>query len=107
MTQTFAILNTYISRFPGKFIWVTEASRNDRPEQLPPEAYGMEYVSFWETLKRLPDIMGITYFIASASNPYFAPETWVTESGLSKGIGTIVGNRHIANALRLEDLLND
>lgn len=107
MTQAFAVLNTYISRFPGKFIWVTEASRNDRPEQLPPEAYGMEYVSFWETLKRLPDIMGITYFIASASNPYFAPETWVTESGLSKGIGAIVGNRHIANALRLEDLLND
>jgi hypothetical protein len=107
MTQAYAVLNTYISRFPGKPIWVTEASRNDRPEMLPPEAYGMEYVAFWQELSRLPDIRGVTYFIATASNPVFAPEAWVTESGAAKGIGTVVGNRHLAGALSLEDMIDD
>ena len=75
----------YGRMFPDKEIWVTEASRNDRPSILTPSQYGREYKEFWRRIAAIPNVAGVTYFVASASNPFFEPETWVSK-GRSKGI---------------------
>lgn len=76
----------------NKPVWVTEASRNDRPPSpIPPAAqYAAEYVQFWQECRKRPWVYGVTYYVASASNGYFAPECWIEDLGdgrrQSKGI---------------------
>lgn len=66
-----------------KPIWVTEASRNDRPA-LAGIDYGAEYADFIKKLRGLGNVRGVTFFVASASNSYFHPECFIVE-GKSKG----------------------
>ena len=71
----------------GKPVWVTEASRNDRPQAVPVAQYAAEYVAFWQECRKRPEVQGVTYFVASASNGYFAPECWIV-SNKSRGIAS-------------------
>ncbi len=77
---------------PGIDTYITEASRNDRPATRPPTVYADEYLRFASEMGSI-GVKGVTYFVATASDPYFAPETWVERSGQSKGIGAILGKR--------------
>ena len=76
----------------NKVIFVTEASRNDRPATRTPAEYGQDYVDFLLGLRRISKIGGVTYYVGSASDPVFEPETWVTESGERKGIAATIVN---------------
>jgi len=71
----------------NKPLWVTEASRNDRPPTPPlsDAQYAAEYVTFWRGLQARPLARGVMYFVASASDSYYAPECWVL-NGRSRGI---------------------
>ncbi len=72
----------------GKPVYVTEASINDRPSVFSPQEYGKQYKQFVNAL----NVEGVHFFCGSASNPYFEPETFVTEDGFSKGIATAFAN---------------
>ena len=56
---------------------------------MPPAAYAAEYVTFLVQLRQRPWVRGVTYFVASASNGYFAPECWVVNKQ-SKGIAAAI-----------------
>lgn len=68
----------------GKPVYLTEVSINTRPSALTPQQYGQQYAQFIKSVS----VDGIYFFVGSASNGYFEPETWVSESGVSKGIAT-------------------
>lgn len=84
--QALNVVDDYITRFPNLPIYVTEASNNGSGRTFPHKA--SEYIHFWEELKLRPTVRGVTYFVASASDPQFADEVWV-----GNGIGGIVGRR--------------
>lgn len=86
MQRALDVLDDYISRFRNKPIWVTEAS-NNKPGTAVAQK-GAQYLQFWQALQQRPIVQGVTYFVASASNPAFAEEVWV-----GRGIGKIVGSR--------------
>jgi len=86
MEQALDQIDDYISRFRSRSIWITEASRKGRG--LPPQRLAQEYLRFWRELQTRPVVQGVTYFVASASNPDFANEVWV-----GKGIGRLLGKR--------------
>ena len=86
MERALQTLDGFINRFPAKPIWVTEASNNKGG--TPPEEKAREYLRFWQQLQQRPTVQGVTYFVASASDPQFAEEVWV-----GRGIAAIVGAR--------------
>ena len=86
MSRALDVVDDYISRFRARPIWVTEASNNGKSAS--PEQRAREYLRFWRFLQQRPTVRGVTYFVASASNPDFAHETW-----LGKGISHILGLR--------------
>ncbi|MBK8984844.1 MAG: M23 family metallopeptidase [Chloroflexi bacterium] len=86
MAWSLNVLDDYISRFRYKPIWVTEASNNK--DGTPFYMKGRQYIEFWQALQSRPTVQGVTYFVASASNPAFRYEVWV-----GNGIGQIVGRR--------------
>jgi small-conductance mechanosensitive channel len=69
----------------GVPIWVTEASNNKGGD---PRDKGLEYLKFWSELQQRPTVQGVTFFVASASNPQFGEEVWV-----GRGIGAVLGGR--------------
>jgi hypothetical protein len=86
MEQSFAILDDIISRFRSQQIWITEASYsqgNASAGQL-----AKDYLRFWRELQSRPMVQGVTYFVASASDPAFSNQVWVGRS-----IGRLVGRR--------------
>ncbi len=86
MRRSLEVLDDYISRFRNTPIWITEASNNKG--ETPAAQKAAEYLLFWHNLQSRPIVQGVTYFVASASNPAFADEVWV-----GRGIGQIVGAR--------------
>ncbi|MCI0395368.1 MAG: M23 family metallopeptidase [Chloroflexi bacterium] len=86
MPTALAVLDDYVNRFQNRPIWVTEAS-NNKPGATPQQK-GQQYLQFWTELKRRPNVRGVTYFVASATDPTFDSELWV-----GRGIGAIVGQR--------------
>lgn len=86
MTRGLEVLDDYINRFRGKEIWVTEASNNKAGTT--PEQKAQQYLDFWHALQQRPIVKGVTFFVASASNPTFSEEVWV-----GRGIGKLVGMR--------------
>lgn len=79
-------LDDIIARYPGTPIWITESSYNK--DGIGDEQRAREYIAFIEALKQRPAVQGITFFVASAQDPTFAPETWV-----GKRIAPLVGAR--------------
>jgi hypothetical protein len=86
MRQTLAVLDDFSSRFRDQPIWITEAGRVG-PE-IPPEKTAEEYLRFWHHLQKRSNVRGVTYFVASASDPDFAAQVWV-----GRGIADIIGKR--------------
>ncbi len=86
MTTALGVLDDYINRFRGVPIWITEASNNKAGTAV--HRKGMQYLEFWKELQKRPTVQGVTYFVASASNPEFKEEIWV-----GRGLGAIVGRR--------------
>ncbi|MCB8981251.1 MAG: peptidoglycan DD-metalloendopeptidase family protein [Ardenticatenaceae bacterium] len=80
------VLDDYISRFRYKPIWVTEASNNKAGTPVYQKA--QQYLDFWREIQQRPTVQGVTYFVASASNPAFKEEVWV-----GNDIGKRVGRR--------------
>lgn len=76
----------------NKQIVLTEVSRNDRPAQVPFSQYGQEYAQFINQLKQQNNILGVVFFVGSASNPEFNSECWVTESNQVRGIAQSLVN---------------
>lgn len=74
----------HLNFIPNATLYVTEASRNDRPQVVPNSQYAESYYEFSRMIS--PHVSGVTFFVASASNPFFHPEAWVV-NGVSKGIG--------------------
>lgn len=76
--------------------WVTEASRNDRPSVVSAGQYAAEYVQFWQECRKRPFVAGVAYFVASASNGYFAPECWIKRvDGDFRSRGIAAGMRRL------------
>ena len=86
MSNSLQVLDDYISRFRNTPIWVTEASNNKAG--TPVHRKATEYLNFWRELQKRPVVKGVTYFVASATDPTFAEEVWV-----GRGIGMRVGRR--------------
>ncbi len=86
MSTALGVLDDYIARFQFRPMWVTEASNNKDGTSSSRKAH--EYLKFWNELQKRPTVQGVTYFVASASNPIFDSEVW-----LGRGIAAIVGSR--------------
>lgn len=86
MSTALNVLDDYIARFRFKPIWITEASNNKTGTPVATKA--TQYLHFWQELQKRPTVQGVTYFVASASNPEFAEEIWV-----GRNIGALVGRR--------------
>lgn len=86
MERALLVLDDIVSRFGDKPIWITEASNNKNGTSPVNKAY--EYLAFWKELQRRPTVEGVTYFVASASNPDFKHEVF-----LGKGMSRIIGAR--------------
>jgi len=70
----------------NKPIWVTEASYKTPATG---QVMGDMYHVFWQELKNIPNVLGVTYFVASASDSAFANEVWV-RNGASRGIAAAI-----------------
>jgi hypothetical protein len=86
MSRSLEVVDDYISRFRTKPIWITEASHNQ--DSIPSTQMAQEYLTFWHELQSRSTVKGVTYFVASASDPVFGNEVWV-----GKGIGALIGKR--------------
>jgi hypothetical protein len=86
MSRSLEVLDDYLNRFRGKAIWITEASNNKAGTT--PAQKARQYLDFWHALQKRPMVKGVTFFVASASNPAFAEEIWV-----GRGIGKLIGKR--------------
>lgn len=84
--EALAVLDDLHGRFPTKPIWITEASHNKAG--LAPQRKARQYLQFIAALKKRPFVQGVTFFVATASNPAFAEEVWV-----GRGIAGILGRR--------------
>ncbi len=86
MSRSLDVLDDYQTRFRNRPIWITEASHNKAGAT--PAEKAKQYLKFWNQLQNRPMIEGVTFFVASASNPAFGEEIWV-----GRGIGRIIGYR--------------
>jgi murein DD-endopeptidase MepM/ murein hydrolase activator NlpD len=86
MARALDVLDDVIGRFRNKPIWITEASHNKGGAS--PAQKAQQYLQFWHELQKRPIVQGVTYFVASASDPAFADEVWV-----GKGMGALIGRR--------------
>jgi hypothetical protein len=86
MQEALSILDDYISRFRDRPIWITEAGRNDGAVSTAKIA--QEYLRFWHDLQKRTVVQGVTFFVASATNPDFAQQVWV-----GTDIGQLIGRR--------------
>lgn len=86
MDRALDVLDDFISRFRFKPIWITEASNNK--SGTPVFRKAQEYLDFWREIQKRPTVQGVTYFVASASDPAFAEEIWV-----GREIGKRIGRR--------------
>lgn len=55
-----------LSLYPGNIVWVTESSNNQAG--VTPEQKANEYITFWQQIKSIPAVKGVTYFVLSASH---------------------------------------
>lgn len=70
--------------FPGKPIYVSEASNN--VGGVSPDTKAAEYAAFWQAL-HIPQVRGVTFFVASAPDPKWNWETGTGETWLPADMG--------------------
>jgi len=86
LASALGVVDDFISRFRFKLLWITEASNNKPGTSVPDKA--QQYLQCWQALQKRATVQGVTFFVASASNPAFAEEVWV-----GRGLGALVGAR--------------
>jgi hypothetical protein len=86
MNQALDLLDDLTSRFRDHPIWITEAGWNG--PIITPEEIAGQYLLFWNKLQKRPNIQGVTYYVASASDPGLASRVWV-----GRGIAKVIGKR--------------
>jgi hypothetical protein len=86
MDQALDIVDDYGSRFRDKSIWISEAGRTG--EAIPTEEMAGEYLRFWRRLQSRSNVQGVTFYVASASDPDLSSQAWA-----GKGIAEIIGRR--------------
>jgi hypothetical protein len=86
LASALGVVDDYISRFRFKLLWITEASINQAGTSVPDTA--QQYLQCWQALQKRATVQGVTFFVASASNPAFADQIWV-----GRGLGALVGAR--------------
>jgi len=91
MSVALGQLDAYRQLYPNKPIIVTEASNNRATTDQ--AGKGQEYIDFWRELKKRADVLGVTYFVASASNAAWGWQTGTGEVWLGTSIPQIVGSR--------------
>lgn len=84
LLSALAVLDEMIGRFPAKPIWITEASYNTGG--ISDAERAKQYLNLISALQLRPTVQGVTFFVASASDPQFEPETWVGKS-IAKQLG--------------------
>jgi hypothetical protein len=84
-------LDMYRRLFPDKPIIVTESSNNRATTSEADK--GHEYIQFWNELRRRSNVLGVTYFVASASNPAWGWQSGTGEVWLGSQIPHVVGSR--------------
>jgi len=70
MAKALSVVDWYIDQFPGKPIYVTEAS-NNKPWSNDEKAE--QYAAFWRELQKRPAVEAVTFFVASGEYP---DEVW-------------------------------
>lgn len=91
MASALADVDRYIALYPTKPLWVTEASNNKAGPT--PEQKAADYVSFWRELRRRPAVKGVTFFVASASDPAWGWNGGSAEVWAGTPIAAITGRR--------------
>jgi Glycosyl hydrolase catalytic core len=86
LSSALGVVDDSISRVRFKRLWVTEASNNKAGNSAPDKA--QQYLQCWQELQKRATVKGVTFFVASASNPAFGEEIWV-----GRGLGALVGAR--------------
>jgi hypothetical protein len=76
MSATLAMIDWYVDQYPTVKLFVTEASNNTRFTSADDKA--QEYLQFWTALGERQNVVTVTYFVLSASNPAWG---WSTGSG--------------------------
>ena len=84
-------LDMYRRLFPDKPILITEASNNRASTSA--SVKGAEYIAFWRELQRRLEVLGVTYFVGSASNPSWGWSSGTGEVWLGSDVPVVVGNR--------------
>lgn len=80
----------YHDRFPDKLIEITEFG-NSTPN-VPAETMAQQYVQYYTELHRYPYLGSASAFIASSSDPQWAPFVWAKEGGELLPVVHAVGN---------------
>lgn len=81
----------YAQVFGNKPLWLTEASQNKCG--ITATQKGLQYLTFWNELKKRPSVKGVCYFVASASNPAFGWGTGGSCETWSNELAGVVGSR--------------
>ncbi len=85
------IVDGYRDRWPDKLVMVTEYS--NPVEGIDKAEKGRQYVQFCRRLEQKPGVGAAFSFVASASDPAFAGETWREEDGRMTPIVEAMGRR--------------
>lgn len=91
MATALGEVDRYVSAVHGKPIWVTEASNNKSDTSQ--EAKGAQYIQFSREIGGKANVRGVTYFVASASNPAWGWQSGSGEIWLGTAIPVVVGSR--------------
>lgn len=72
-------------KFSNKKVFVTEASRNDRPQVVSDMRYAQDYRSIILTCRdNFANVECILFYIVASSNEVFRPENWINDN-ISRG----------------------
>lgn len=94
MVTALNVIDETMAMFPNMHVFITEASNNNRTSQRPtPEQIAEQYVQFWLQMRMRVMVDGIAFFVVSASDQFFGPETWV-----DKELGRLVREEMIRRA---------
>lgn len=90
MQTALQVLDGYLSRVPGKPVWITEAC-NNKCGPTPADKVN-QYITFWRESGRKQRVRGVTFFVMSASDPSWGwsatCQTW-----LGLGMAELAANR--------------
>jgi hypothetical protein len=95
MSLTLSMIDWYIAEYPNVELYITEASNNTRFTSENDKAE--QYLQFWSALGERENVLAVTYFVLSASNPI-----WGWESG-SGEVWTQAMSDRVAQRLPVEE----